>query len=81
MTPSRGPDTVVTFKEMSRVLAGFPDGRADEGGRAGVATLAGLTIAHEHNWTAAPYGDEPAASERTTARTTTSSDATKGKAK
>ena len=31
VTPTRGPDKVVTFKEMSRVLAGFLDGRADEG--------------------------------------------------
>ena len=60
VAPSRGPDTVVTFKEMSRVLAGFPDGRADEGGKAGAATLAGLTVAHEHGWAAAPYGDEEA---------------------
>ena len=60
VTPSRGADTVVTFKEMSRVLAGFPDGRADEGGAVGAATLAGLTVAHEHGWAAAPYGDEEA---------------------
>ena len=56
--PTRGADTVVTFKEMSRVLAGFPDGRADEGDTAGPATLAGLEVAHEHGWAAAPYGDE-----------------------
>jgi NADH-quinone oxidoreductase subunit E len=56
--PSRGADTVVTFKDMSRVLAGFPDGRADEGGAAGPATLAGLQVAHEHGWAAAPFGDE-----------------------
>lgn len=56
--PTRGADTVVTFKEMSRVLAGFPDGRADEGDTAGPATLAGLEVAHEHGWTAAPFGDE-----------------------
>ncbi len=67
VVPSRGADTVVTFTQMSRVLAGFPDGRADEGGRAGAATLAGLRVAHDHGWTAAPYGDddnEPRASER-----------------
>ena len=56
--PTRGADTVVTFKQMSRVLAGFPDGRADEGDTAGPATLAGLELAHEHGWAAAPFGDE-----------------------
>lgn len=60
VSPSRGADTVATFTQMSRVLAGFPDGRADEGGRAGAATLAGLDVAHAHGWTAAPYGDEEA---------------------
>jgi NADH-quinone oxidoreductase subunit E len=42
-TPTRGA-TLCTFKEVSRVLAGFPDGRADEGPAAGPATLAGLEI-------------------------------------
>lgn len=42
VTPSRGADTVASFKDVSRVLAGFPDGRADEDQGAGVATLAGL---------------------------------------
>jgi NADH-quinone oxidoreductase subunit E len=40
--PSRGADTVVTWKEAERVLAGFYDGRADEGVAAGPASLAGL---------------------------------------
>lgn len=39
--PTRGADTVASFKEVSRVLAGFPDGRADEDQGAGTATLAG----------------------------------------
>lgn len=46
---------------MSRVLAGFPDGRADEGVGAGPATLVGLEVAHEHGWAAAPFGDEKGA--------------------
>ncbi len=54
--PTRGADRVCTFKEVSRVLAGFPDGRADEGPGAGPASLAGLEVAHEHGWTA-PGGD------------------------
>lgn len=44
--PSRGADSVASFKEVSRVLAGFPDGRADEDQGAGVATLAGIVAAH-----------------------------------
>ena len=46
VTPTRGA-TLCTFKEVSRVLAGFPDGRADEGPAAGPATLAGLRIFRE----------------------------------
>ncbi|GAA1716135.1 NADH-quinone oxidoreductase subunit NuoE [Isoptericola hypogeus] len=45
VAPTRGADSVCTFKQMSRVLAGFPDGRADEGGLAGEPTLAGLRLA------------------------------------
>lgn len=56
VTPTRGPDKVVTFKEMSRVLAGFLDGRADEGVGAGPASLAGLEIAKANGWTA-PEGE------------------------
>ena len=44
--PTRGA-TLCTFREVSRVLAGFPDGRADEGPAAGPATLAGLRIYRE----------------------------------
>jgi NADH-quinone oxidoreductase subunit E len=79
--PTRGADQVVTFQEMSRVLAGFPDGRADEGDTAGVATLAGLTVAHEHHWTAAPYGDESAPSETSGAPAPEVSDVAKEKGK
>ena len=46
VTPTRGA-TLCTFREVSRVLAGFPDGRADEGPAAGPATLAGLQIFRE----------------------------------
>jgi NADH-quinone oxidoreductase subunit E len=41
----RGPDSVPTFKEASEVLAGFNDGRANEGVQAGEPTLLGLKIA------------------------------------
>jgi NADH-quinone oxidoreductase subunit E len=45
-SPTRGA-SLCTFKQVSRVLAGFPDGRADEGPAAGPATLAGLQIHRE----------------------------------
>ena len=45
--PTRGADSVVTWKEAERVLAGFYDGRADEGDAAGPATLEGLRLAKE----------------------------------
>ncbi|ADU47234.1 NADH-quinone oxidoreductase subunit NuoE [Intrasporangium calvum] len=54
--PTRGPDRVCTFKQVSRVLAGFHDGLADQGPGAGPASLLGLRIAKEHGWTAP--GDE-----------------------
>lgn len=52
VVPTRGAASVCSFKQMSRVLAGFSDGRADEGGPAGGPTLAGLQIARERGWTA-----------------------------
>ncbi len=45
-TPTRGA-SLCTFTQVSRVLAGFPDGRAGEGPSAGPATLAGLEIYRE----------------------------------
>ncbi|GAB94125.1 NADH-quinone oxidoreductase subunit E [Kineosphaera limosa] len=56
-TPTRGAAKVCTFKEVSRVLAGFSDGRADEGTAAGPASLAGLRVARDHGWHAPGYGD------------------------
>jgi NADH-quinone oxidoreductase subunit E len=50
--PSRGPNKVCTFKQVSRVLAGFHDGLADEGVGAGPASLEGLKIANDRGWTA-----------------------------
>ena len=50
--PTRGADTVATFKEVSRVLAGFDDGRAGEGVGAGEASLIGLRLANRRGWTA-----------------------------
>jgi NADH-quinone oxidoreductase subunit E len=43
---------VCTWKEAERVLAGFPDGRADEGPTAAGPSLLGLRIADRHGWKA-----------------------------
>jgi NADH-quinone oxidoreductase subunit E len=48
---TRGP-RVVTWREAERVLAGFEDGLADEGPAAGAASLVGLGLARENDWTA-----------------------------
>jgi NADH-quinone oxidoreductase subunit E len=45
VAPTRGPSRVCSFKQVSRVLAGFHDGLADEGVGAGPASLAGLKVA------------------------------------
>ncbi|MGO4599050.1 NADH-quinone oxidoreductase subunit NuoE [Terrabacter sp. 2RAF25] len=52
VAPTRGAAKVCSFKEVSRVLAGFHDGRGDEGVGAGPASLLGLTIANENGWVA-----------------------------
>ena len=56
VAPTRGADSVCSFKAMSRVLAGFSDGRADEGVGAGAPTLAGTVLAREKGWTAPTRG-------------------------
>jgi NADH-quinone oxidoreductase subunit E len=45
--PTRGPSKLTTFKEVSRVLAGFNDGLGAEGVAAGPASLAGLELAKQ----------------------------------
>ena len=55
--PTRGPATLCTFKQVSRVLAGFPDGRANEGVQAGPATLVGLELAKQRGDDAPPFPD------------------------
>ncbi|AZN29946.1 NADH-quinone oxidoreductase subunit NuoE [Flaviflexus salsibiostraticola] len=50
--PTRGADKVHTFKEISRVLAGFEDGHVDEGPAGGPASMVGLRYARERGWTA-----------------------------
>jgi NADH-quinone oxidoreductase subunit E len=53
---TRGPK-ICTWREAERVLAGFPDGLANEGPAAGEASLVGLKLAQEKGWTA-PEGDK-----------------------
>ncbi|MCU0265909.1 MAG: NADH-quinone oxidoreductase subunit NuoE [Actinomycetia bacterium] len=64
VTSTRGP-RVRTFREVERVLAGFPDGLAGEGPAAGPASLAGLSLARQRGDTAAtaPVDTPPAAKE------------------
>jgi NADH-quinone oxidoreductase subunit E len=53
--PTRGPSSLCTFKQASRVLAGFNDGRANEGVQAGPPTLAGLELAKARGDSAPAY--------------------------
>jgi NADH-quinone oxidoreductase subunit E len=55
--PTRGAASLCTFKEMERVLAGFPDGRAGEGVQAGPPSLVGLKLAQSRGETAPAYPD------------------------
>ena len=45
--PTRGPNSLVTWKEASAVLAGINDGKAGEGLQAGEPTLLGLKLSKE----------------------------------
>ena len=49
--PTRGAPRLCTWKQASRILAGFPDDQAAEGHTAGDASLAGLRVAKEQGWT------------------------------
>ena len=53
---------ICSWREGERVLAGFPDDRADEGPAAGPATLAGLALSRERSWSA-PSSDDDATSQ------------------
>jgi NADH-quinone oxidoreductase subunit E len=56
---TRGP-RIATWREVERVLAGFPDDRVDEGPGAGPASLVGLGIAKDRGWSAPSGGDQRA---------------------
>jgi len=45
--PTRGAGPVCTWREAGRVLAGFSDGRADQGPTSGPASTVGLRIARD----------------------------------
>lgn len=64
VVPTRGAAGVCTFKEVSRVLAGFPDGRATEGVNAGGPSKVGTLLARRSGWTA-PQDDGSSATPRT----------------
>ncbi len=56
--------SITSWREAERVLAGFPDDRADEGPTAGDASLQGLRIARQHGWSA-PVAQRPAEQSQT----------------
>jgi NADH-quinone oxidoreductase subunit E len=58
VSSTRGP-RLCTWREAERVLAGFPDGRVDEGPSAGGPSLAGLALARQHGWTAPSADQQP----------------------
>jgi NADH-quinone oxidoreductase subunit E len=49
------------WRQAERVLAGYPDGRADEGPTSGPASQLGLRLANENNWRAATPDEVAAA--------------------
>jgi NADH-quinone oxidoreductase subunit E len=57
VTPTRGPGRLCTWKQASRILAGFGDGQATDGPSAGPASLVGLELAKEHGWKAPEPND------------------------
>jgi NADH-quinone oxidoreductase subunit E len=60
--PTRGPNRLCTWKQASRILAGFGDGQAAEGPSAGPASLVGLKLAKERGWKAPAADSESAES-------------------
>lgn len=60
VTATRGA-RICSWKQAERVLAGFPDDRADEGPSAGPASLVGLELARERGWKAPAGHGEPKA--------------------
>jgi NADH-quinone oxidoreductase subunit E len=63
VAPTRGAPRLCTWKQASRILAGFPDGQATGGHTAGEASLAGLRKAKEQGWRPDSGGTRDAKSE------------------
>ncbi len=57
--PTRGPNRVCTFKQASRLLAGFADDHATEGPQAAGPSLVGLELARQRGWEAPDPDDLP----------------------
>ncbi len=57
VAPTRGAPRLVTWREASQILAGFPDDQATGGHTAGAPSLAGLRIAKENGWTPTDDGE------------------------
>ena len=55
VVPTRGAAKVCSFTEVSRVLAGFDDGRAGEGVGAGPASRRGTDLARQNGWQAPAF--------------------------
>ena len=54
---------ITSWREAERVLAGFPDGRADEGPSAGEASVQGVRLAKQNGWKAPDPNSLPAPAE------------------
>ena len=61
--PTRGPGRLCTWREASRILAGFNDDQATDGPSAGPASLVGLELAKERGWHAPEPAGSPSAKE------------------
>jgi NADH-quinone oxidoreductase subunit E len=62
VVPTRGANTVASFKQVSKVLAGFDDGRANEGIGAGSPSQRGTVLAEQMGWHAPGSGRDRARS-------------------
>lgn len=62
---TRGPE-LTSWRDTERVLAGFPDGKADEGPTAGPASQLGNRLARDKGWKApgAPVAEKKAKEEK-----------------
>jgi NADH-quinone oxidoreductase subunit E len=70
VVPTRGANSVATFKEVSKVLAGFDDGRANEGVGAGTPSQRGTVLAGQMGWRA-PESEQARRSPGSTSRADT----------